>query len=158
MKKLIVLLLMMFPMVMWGQTFSKETILWTGIKDNNIYELLKVINTNGNETVVFAVANNDYFPYDNLEIVLHESPTKIVKFINKILELNEKMEDGMSYNEEKNNFFAKKYVKYEEEYLYVSTDMEKFHVFQPKMLKITLECLESYIADPQNPKIKKMYF
>lgn len=158
MRKLIVMMLMLLPMLAWGQTFSKETTLWTGIKESHAYELLKVFDEGGKVTVAFAVANDDYFPYGDLEIVSHGTAIKVQKFIKKILDLNDKMEADMSYQEEKNKFFIKKSVIFGKEYLYVSTDMETFHAFRPEMLKITLECLESYIADPKNPKTAKRYF
>lgn len=40
MKKFLAMMLMLLPMLAWGQTFSKETTLWTAIKDSHTYELV----------------------------------------------------------------------------------------------------------------------
>lgn len=158
MKKLLAMMLILLPMMAVAQTFSKEKTLWTGIKESHLYEMLKVIEKDGKVTVAFAVADDECFPYGDLEVVSYGAAQKVQKFIKKILDLNEKMENDMSYHEEKNKFYAQKSVIFDEEILYVSTDMQSFHGFRPKMLKLTLECLESYIADPKNPKTDKRYF
>lgn len=149
---------MMLPILVEAQTFSRETILWTGMKESQLYELLKVKEENGKVKVIFAVADDRTFPYSSLEIISYGTAQKVQKFIKKILDLNDKMEDGMSYQEEKNKFLVKKSVIIDEERLYVSTDLETIHAFRPPMLKIALECLESYISNPKNPKIVKRFF
>lgn len=158
MKKLLAMMLMLLPMIAVAQTFSKEKTLWTGIKESHLYEMLKVIEKDGKVTVAFAVADDKCFPYGGLEVVSYGTAQEVQKFIKKILNLNEKMEDDMSYQEENNKFYAKKSVIFDEEILYVSTDMQSVHGFRPKMLKLALECLESYIVDQKNPKTEKRYF
>ena len=159
MKKFLAMMLMLLPMLAWGQTFSKETTLWTAIKDSHTYELVIAKNTNGKTTVTYVVANDEFFPYDDLVIVSTGSATKLKKFIEHILSLNEQMEAGMTYEDPKKNFYASKKADLDgNPRIYVSTDMKTFHCYRPEMLKRLLDVVDSFIADPKNPKTDKRYF
>ena len=152
MKKLLTMVLTLFPMVVTAQSFSKEIALWTVIKEGHLYEQIKANISNGETKVFYAVGDDETFPYGDLVIASSGSVVKVKKFVERILELNDQMEVDMVYDDKKSKFYAKKKSDYKgEPRMYISSDYETIHGYRPEMLKRVLEILDSFIKDPSNP-------
>lgn len=159
MKKLLTVLLTLLPMVVTAQSFSKEVALWTGIKEGHLYEQIKAVISNGETVVIYAVCDDEIFPYGNLVVVSSGSAVKVKKFVERILELNDQMEVDMVYDDKKSKFYAKKKNDFKgNPRMYVSTDYETIHGYRPEMLRHVLEILDGFIKDPSNPtKVTKHF-